>query len=342
MCSRFLLAVALFATILAAPPGPLHAAGNLNIYFIDVEGGQSTLIVTPSGQSLLVDAGYAEPFGRDPRRVLAAAKDAGVERIDYLLVTHFHGDHIGGVAELEKRIPIDTIIDHDNITSSDAAVVKAFNLYLAARKKVKHHIVAKIGDRLPLADLDAIVVSSAGSTIARALPGAGDRNPVCGASAQAPNEAMENPRSTGFRLQFGAFRFLDLGDLTGKPLYALACPNDLIGHVEVYLVPHHGNDDVTDPAMYAAFKPRVAIVNNGETKGGGAELLAALHKVDGLADVWQLHKSANQGAVNFADEQIANLDTKSAHWIKVTAREDGSFTVTNGRTGATKSYGHEL
>jgi competence protein ComEC len=322
----------------SASTQPSWAAGNLNIYFIDVEGGQSTLIVTPSGQSLLVDAGYAEPFGRDPRRILAAAKDAGIARIDYLLLTHFHSDHIGGVAELEKHIAIGAIVDHDGITSSDPTVVKPFNQYTPARKKVKNHIVPKVGDRLPLADVDAIVVSSAGTTLAHALPGAGDRNPACSASPQAPHEPIENPRSTGFRLQFGAFRFLDLGDLTGKPLYALGCPTDLIGPVDLYLIPHHGNDDVTDPAVYAAFKPRVAIVNNGETKGGGAELLAALRNVEGLADVWQLHRSKNPGAMNFADDRIANLDTQSAHWIKVAAREDGSFTVTNGRTGASKSY----
>jgi competence protein ComEC len=335
MCSRFLIALALASTTLAARP---FAAGNLSIYFIDVEGGQSTLIVTPAGQTLLVDTGYGDPPGRDPRRILAAAKDAGVERIDYLLLTHFHSDHIGGVAELAKHIPIGAIIDHDNITGSDAALVKAFNLYLPARKKVKRHIVPKIGDRLPLDGIDAVVVSSAGATLAQALPGAGSRNTGCTASAQAPSEAMENPRSTGFRLQFGAFRFLDLGDLTGKPLHALVCPNDLIGKIDLYLVPHHGNDDVSDPSAYAAFKPRVAIVNNGETKGGGPETLAALRNVDGVEDVWQLHRSANQGAVNVADDHIANLNTSSAHWINVTAHEDGSFTVTNGRTGTSKAY----
>jgi competence protein ComEC len=338
MQSRILRPVACVSLFVALLIVAVRGAGALSIYFIDVEGGQSTLIVTPSGQSLLVDAGFGDPPGRDPRRVLTAAQDAGVSRIDYLLLTHFHADHIGGVPELEKRIEIGAIIDHDGIAGSDPQVVKPFNLFVPARKKVKQHIVAKVGDRLPLKDVEAIVVSSAGATLKQPLAGAGDRNVACRLAPQSAHDVVENPRSTGFRLVFGQFRFLDLGDLSGKPLFALVCPVDLIGSTDVYLVPHHGNDDVTDPATFAAFKPRVAILNNGDTKGGAPEMLAALRKVAGLEDVWQLHRSENRGAVNFADEQIANLDTRSAHWIKVSALEDGSFTVTNGRTGATKSY----
>lgn len=315
----------------------MRAAGQLNLYFIDVEGGQSTLIVTPSGQSLLVDAGYADPPGRDPRRVLAAVKDAGITRIDYLLLTHFHADHIGGVPELAKSIEIGTVIDHDNITGSDRQTVQPFNALMPVRKKIKNHIVAKPGDRLPLNGVDAIVVSSAGSTLKQPLAGAGTANAACGSKETKAHDVVENPRSTGFRLQFGKFTFLDLGDLSGKPLFALACPNDVIGAVDLYLVPHHGNDDVADPALVAAFKPRAAIVNNGATKGGAPELIGALQKVEHL-DIWQLHRAEYRNAINVADDRIANLDDRSAHWFKVVANDDGSFTVTNGRTGAAKSY----
>ncbi len=332
-----LVCCALAVLIGWASAGGIRAAGQLRLYFIDVEGGQSTLVVTPGGQSLLVDAGYADPPGRDPRRILAAAKDAGISRIDYLLLTHFHGDHIGGVPELAREIPIGAVIDHDNITGSDPQIAKPFNQLLAARKRIGKHIVAKPGDRLPLDEVEAIVVSSAGSTVKQPLEGAGQKNPACSASPRPPNETIENPRSTGFRLRFGAFTFLDLGDLTGRPLYALVCPNDMIGRVDVYLVPHHGNDDVSDPATFAAFRPRVAVVNNGATKGGGAELIAALQKVDGL-DAWQLHRAESRGAVNVGDDRIANLDERTAHWIKVVASEEGSFSVTNGRTGATQTY----
>lgn len=331
------LAVATLLLGLMASERGIRAAGQLRLYFIDVEGGQSTLIVTPSGQSLLVDAGYADPPGRDPKRIIAALKDAGLSRIDYLLLTHFHGDHIGGVPELAKMIEIDAVIDHDNISGSDRQTVQPFNLLLPVRKKIKTHLVVKPGDRLPLDGVDAIVVSSAGSTVKQPLAGAGAANPACGSKETKPHDVIENPRSTGFRMQFGKFTFLDLGDLTGKPLFALACPTDMIGAVDLYLVPHHGNDDVTDPALVAAFRPRAAIVNNGATKGGAPELIAALQKVEGL-ETWQLHRAENRSAINLADDRIANLDERTAHWIKVVANEDGSFTVTNGRTGATKMF----
>ncbi|HZR23401.1 MAG TPA: MBL fold metallo-hydrolase [Vicinamibacterales bacterium] len=314
-------------------------AGNLNLYFIDVEGGQSTLVVTPSGQTLLVDTGFADPPGRDARRIQAAMKDAGVEKIDYLLITHFHADHIGGFLELQKRVEIGTIIDHDKITGSDAGVVRPFNAFVPVRKKVKQHIVAKLGDKLPLTGVDAVIVSNGGDALKQPLPGAGERNDACGKTKELrAHDVVENPRSTGFKLQFGAFRFLDLGDLTGKPLYALACPNDLVGPVDLYLVPHHGNDDVADATTYAAFKPRVLVVNNGEDKGGGVDFLSAAHAFAGVEDVWQLHKSGLRGAKNFPDDHIANVDESTSHWIKVVAHEDGSFVVTNGRTGESKTY----
>ena len=140
------------------------------------------------------------------------------------------------------------------------------------------------------------------------------------------------------RLEFGRFRFLDVGDLSGAPLFALACPRNLVGPVDVYLVAHHGGADAAEPETFAAFQPRVAIVNNGAVKGGAPETFAALHNLSAV-DVWQLHRSRNEGARNFPDDRIANLDETTANWIKVRARDDGSFVVTNGRTGASKSFG---
>jgi competence protein ComEC len=154
-----------------------------------------------------------------------------------------------------------------------------------------------------------------------------------------PQERYENPRSTGFRLQFGMFRFLDVGDLTGPPLFALACPSPLVGPVDVYLVAHHGGADAADPATFSAFMPRVAVINNGAQKGGDPQMFALLHQVRGLDDVWQLHRSMRADTQNFAEGQIANLDEKTSHWIQLSAHEDGSFTVTNGRTGSSKRYG---
>lgn len=340
------------------------AARTLDIYFIDVEGGQSTLVVTPDGESLLVDAGFAgdgtfrskpgDPSrARDAQRIVAAARDAGVTRIDYLLITHFHADHDGGVAELAQLLPIGTFIDHGGVLPGAeervAGTQDALAAYAAVRAKGRH-LEPKPGDRLPLKGATAIVVSSAGSTVRQPLAGssrrgargaeveAGAVNAACGPKAPPAQEPTENPRSTGFRLQFGRFRFLDLGDLTGEPLFALACPRNLVGPVDVYLVAHHGGPDAADPATFAAFKPRIAVVNNGATKGGAPELLAALHKVPALEDVWQLHRSTNDGAQNVANDRIANLDETTANWIKVRASDDGSFVVTNSRTSQSKTY----
>jgi competence protein ComEC len=350
---RRIVAVLLGALCLAAlRAGSAAMAGRtLDIYFIDVEGGQSTLIVTPAGESLLVDAGFpgdgrfqstpGDPRqARDARRIAAAARDAGVTRIDYLLITHFHADHDGGVVELAQLLPIRTFIDHGGVlpeAESVAGTLDAFAAYAAVRAKGRH-LEPVPGDRLPLKGVNAVVVSAAGSTLQQPLAGAGAPNAACGPQALPPQEPRENPRSTGLHLQFGRFRFVDVGDLTGAPLFALACPRDLVGPVDVYLVAHHGGSDAADPATFAAFRPRVAVVNNGATKGGGPELFALLHKVAALEDVWQLHRSMNAGAQNFADDRLANLDETTAHWIKVSASDDGSFVVTNGRTGQSTRY----
>jgi beta-lactamase superfamily II metal-dependent hydrolase len=324
------------AAILACVVAAAGAARTLDIYFIDVEGGQSTLIVTPAGESLLVDTGWAGYGGRDADRIVAAAKAAGIERIDYLLLTHFHSDHAGGVPELAKRMPIRTFVDHDAIVPTDTNSAPVFKAYEPVRARGRH-IVAKAGDTLPLNGVDVRVVSSDGRTIAAPVDGDGRANPSCPASAPPPAEPVENPRSTGIQLKHGRFRFIDLGDLSGQPLFALVCPKNLLGTADVYLVPHHGGADVVYPATFAV-NPRVAIFNNGEGKGGARDAFTEVRRVRSLEDVWQLHRSNAAGPQNFPDDRIANLDETTGHWIKVSANEDGTFSVTNGRTGATKTY----
>jgi beta-lactamase superfamily II metal-dependent hydrolase len=338
-------AIALALALRPAPAVLARASGTLDIYFIDVEGGQSTLIVTPARESLLVDTGFAGFEGRDPRRILAAARDAGVSRIDYLLLTHFHWDHDGGVVELARHMPIRTFIDHGDLDRTPAALAAAgwpvslerYNAYLPVRARGKH-IEPKPGDRLPMRGIDVTFVSSAAATITSPLPGAGQVNAECAKEATPPDEAFENPRSTGFVLRFGEFRFLDVGDLTGAPLFALLCPRSLIGAVDLYLVPHHGGADASYPATFAGLRPRVAIVNNGADKGGAPEVFDALRRAPRLEAAWQLHLSTREGVMNLADSQIANLDETTSHWIKVSAKENGAFTVTNGRTGITKAF----
>jgi competence protein ComEC len=339
------------ACIALAISGAAAARTTLDIYFVDVEGGQATLLVTPAGQSLLVDTGFpgtgtfdalpGDPArARDAQRILAASRDAGITRIDYLLITHFHADHDGGVVELSQLMPIGTFIDHGTVPPSAEETSKgtlaAFDRYAAVRAKGRHLEPAP-GARLPLKDVEAIVVSAAGSAIAKPLERAGTPTPGCQSAPPAPDEPHENPRSTGIQLRFGRFSLLDVGDLTGQPLYDLACPVSRVGPVDVYLVAHHAGADAADAASFAAFRPRVAVFNNGATKGGAPQTFATLHALPSV-DVWQLHRSTRPGAQNFADERIANLDETTSHWIKVSASADGSFRVTNARTGGSRSY----
>ena len=346
----WLLVISLLAH---APRAAAAQRRTLDIFFIDVEGGQATLVVTPAGRTVLIDAGFpgdgtfaslpGDPKkARDANRVLAAARAAGVKRIDYLLVTHFHADHDGAVPELAQLMPIRAFVDHEppgpQAEERVAGTQAAFERYARVRAKGKH-LMPKPGERIPIEGVDAVIVSSGGETLQKPLPGAGRGNPACGTAAPAAQEPTENPRSTGVLLRFGRFTFLDVGDLSGAPLFALACPNDMIGPTDLYLVAHHGGVDAADPATFAAFAPRVAILNNGVVKGGSPEVLVALHHAPGLEDAWQLHRSLPPGPRFFTDDHIANLDESTADWIKVSAKTDGSFIVTNGRTGAAKAYG---
>jgi competence protein ComEC len=317
-----------------------HAS--LQIYFIDVEGGQATLFVTPSGHSLLIDTGWADYEGRDANRIAAAAKGAGISRIDYVLLTHYHRDHAGGVPQLVAKIPVGTFIDHgpnretDNTSTAQAYV--AYQKVLAGGHY--GHIIAKPGDSLPLPDLKATVVSADGQVLAHPLPGTGAANPFCSSSTDVQADQTENARSLGIFLSFGRLKILDLGDLTQDKERELMCPINKLGHIDLLVVSHHGLAKSNGPELVDAISPRVAIMDNGATKGGSPAAWETISKAPGLEDLWQLHYSEEGGPIhNVPEGRIANLQgTDAGNYLKVTALDDGGFKVFNSRDGATKAY----
>lgn len=328
---------------------------SLDLYFIDTEGGQSTLIVSPSGQSLLIDAGY--PGDRDADRIAAAARLAGITRIDFLLITHHHRDHEGGVPDLLKRLPVGVFLDHGPSVESAEALVKnravydteaayqellkglapsrqSYDAYVEATAARTRRVLSP-GDSIDMKGLDIRVVSSAG----KVLPGAGVANDFCkGLSPVAEMPVWENPQSVGTELQFGRFRFVDLGDLTWNTSLQLFCPGSRIPPIDLFLSPHHGTG-VTPQAEWA-LRPRVTIMNNGARKGGDPRSWQTLRHAPGLEDLWQLHYAIAGGAENnVADRFIANIDEQcEGHYLKVSALADGSFTVYNARTQETRRY----
>ncbi len=350
-----------------------RGATTLDVYVVDVEGGNATLFVAPSGESLLIDTGNGGAGAvRDAERILSAARDAGITQIDHLITTHYHGDHIGGLAELAARIPIRHFIDHGPSVQPNANI-DAFlqKAYPELYSKVKHTVV-KPGDRVPVAGLDVRVVTSAGEAIKAPLPGAGRPNPYCASfkphvvnpvSGQ-PVGNTEDEQSVGSHITFGKFRALYLGDLTWNKEFDLMCPTNRIGTVDLFVLSRHGQASSNSEALVHAIRPRVAIMNNGTRKGGQPDAMRVIHSAPGLEDLWQMHFSLLSGQeytvpgmfiANPVDEQPAVMPVAAftpatgappapqhngvAYWIKLSAQTDGSFTVTNNRNGFSKRYG---
>jgi competence protein ComEC len=314
---------------------------SLHIYFIDVEGGQATLFVTPAGQSLLIDTGWPGNNGRDADRIAATARRAGISKVDYVLITHFHDDHVGGVPQLVARIPVGTLIDHgDNRETTDAAV-KDWQAYQAVLATGRYkRVSAKPADVLPIKGMQATIISSDAALIEKPLPGAGQDNPYCKDAEQFPADTTENLRSLGTFVNFGKLRILDLGDLTHDKEMQLMCPVNKIGKIDIYIVSHHGWAQSSSLPFVYGLAPRVAIMDNGAKKGGTPSILDIIRKSPGLEDLWQLHFSEEGGAAhNVAAEFIANPDgPDAANDLELTAHPDGSFEVFNSRTQKSKSY----
>jgi beta-lactamase superfamily II metal-dependent hydrolase len=347
------------AALLSAqtPPGK-----TLDIYFIDTEGGQSTLFVSPTGESLLVDTGNRGE--RDLERILAAITAAGVKQIDHLWTTHYHGDHVGGMEELAKRVPIRRFYDHGPPSPNDRATPATFIAMYEALSAGKRTVV-KPGDTVPMAGIDITTVSSNAAAIKTNLPGAGTQNPACAGVNKKDESAYTDPdngASAGFALAFGKFRLIDLGDLTWNGELDLMCPLNRVGKVDVFVVSHHGQDTSNSPALVHGLQPRAAIMNNGTRKGGALATFKVLETSPSLEDLWQLHWSHNVGVEHNAPGAfIANIDDNEtiaavlttpaargrggaaaahtpAYWLKLSAERNGTFTIANPRNGFSKTY----
>ena len=358
------LVVALCAPALAV--AQTRTSKTLDVYVIDVEGGNATLVVSPSGESLLIDTGNAGAAAvRDASRIREAVQDAGLRQIDHLITTHWHGDHFGGMAELASRVAIRDFIDHGpNVQPGEAADTFLAKVYPQLYAQAKHTVV-KAGDRIPVAGVEVRVVTSAGETIKAPLPGAGQPNPYC-ASFKPEDSNAEDPQSVGVHITFGKFRTMHLGDLTKNKEFELMCPQNRIGTVDVFLGLHHGLSSSNSEVIVHALRSRVAIMNNGTRKGGTPDVMKTMHSSPSLEDLWQIHFSVLSGQeytvpgmfiANTIDEQPptmpvapvvapppgpgappAPVHNGTAYWIKLSAEQDGSFTVTNARNGFTKTY----
>jgi competence protein ComEC len=363
---------AAFAALLA-PAGLDRAAAQtrttLDIYVVDVEGGNATLFVAPSGQSVLIDTGNFAPEAavRDAERIVAATKDARLTQIDHLIITHWHGDHFGGMVEVAKRIPIREYIDHGPNMQPVAAFDEFFAKTYPALYGAAKHTIAKPGDTVAVAGLDWRIVAAAGAVQKTALAGGGAANGACADFKPQAVDTTENAQSVGSIVSFGKFRLAHLGDLTWNKEFELMCPNNPVGIVDLLVVSHHGLGVSSSPALVHALRPRVAIVNNGTRKGAVPATMKTLFSSSGIEDVWQIHFSQLGGQeytvpgmfiANGIDAPLAAMPIQPieapapgadappppahngpAHWIKVSAQQDGTFTVTNQRNGFAKTYG---
>jgi beta-lactamase superfamily II metal-dependent hydrolase len=342
---RPLIATALAAAVFAACPMVRAAQGGdhgqLQIYFIDVEGGQSTLFVTPDKHSLLIDTGWPGNSSRDASRIADAAKQAGVSKIDYVLLTHYHVDHTGGVPQLVEKIPVGTFIDHGPLREpGDKATADAYAAYQKVLASGKyHHLVAHAGDVLPIPGMHIKVISADGNLIKTPLPGGGEADTYCAKSEKRPADQTENARSVGLEITFGKLRILDLGDLTWDKEMDLLCPKNVIGHVDLLIVSHHGWYQSSSPALVDAVHPRVAIMDNGAKKGGSKPTVERIRAIPGLEAEYQLHYSDEAGSDNPPEKFIANVQgPDTGYGIHVTADANGTITVENDRTKASASY----
>ena len=348
------LAAVLFAiavTSASSKSAQPTAKGSLRIAAIDVEGGQATLFVAPTGESLLIDAGWPSNNGRDADRIVAAAHEFGLSRLDNVLITHYHTDHVGGVPQLAQRIPIGRFMDHGAMYEQSGDVPKihaAYQAVLAGGKS--QHVSLRAGENLPIAGFDAVAISSDGQVISQPLPGAGQPNPLCAQAPQVAEDTTENGHSLGVVIRFAGLKILDAGDLTSDRERSLVCPRNLIGTIDLAIVSHHGSDLSSSRVFVHALHPRVAIMDNGETKGGSTSVIDTWRSAPGLMAFYQLHVApvagtsnpagTAQGGVehNVPEGLIANRKGEDGKRVDIAVNADGSMDVTNQRTGEARHF----
>ena len=371
-----LFAAALLSTALVTPA--LAAGNTLKIVSVDVEGGGGTLFVTPSGRSLLIDTGWPSDYGLLPSpdgaqnsadRIVAAAKKLGVKKIDYLIITHFHMDHVGGVVDLAKRIPIGTFIDHgpnveplppgvkDDPHLPGGAPDILYPKYLEVIKGHKH-IVAKPGQVIRMGGMTDTIVSSNGVVMSKALAGAGAPNPACD-SAESKSEkdlgGEENRRSVASMLTFGKVKIALFGDLSWDKERELSCPAGKLGHVNLLIATQHGSNISSNPASIADMHPDVVVMGSGGKKGGDEEAIKTIKTSPGLMGFWQSHENFAHPEWDGDKNMIANLNPSAeavaaqakslfsappdqGYAIHAEVTKDGAITVTNDRNGYSKTY----
>ena len=334
--ARLLASFSLATLLNAAPP-------NLDIYWIDTEGGGATLLVAPSGESLLIDTGWRKD-DRDAKRIFeVASKKAGLKKIDYLIVTHYHADHVGGVGALSKMIPIEHFVDHGDTVENRAGTQSAEEWAIYQEVSKGKRAQPKPGDKLPLKGVDITIVTSNGELIDHPINNGGPNDPaLCRDPVLKKQDASENGRSVGILMQFGKFRFLDTGDVTWNKEIELVCPTNRLGKVDLYQTNHHGMDMSGAPQYINSLGFKVAVMNNGPMKGGVASYIDAVRRAPGAEDLWQLHKSlATDDSHNTGEKFIANLGPEEGcegHWLKATVTPDGRYTITNSRNNFSKTY----
>jgi competence protein ComEC len=374
---RKILAAALLTSALTVPA--LAADGTLKVVSIDVEGGGGTLFVTPEGKSLLIDTGWPGGAGLLPSpdgaknsadRIVAAAKKLGVSKIDYVIITHYHMDHVGGVMDLVKRIPVDTFIDHgpnaEHLAPGEkvppdlagGAPDQLYPRYLDVIKGHKH-IVAKAGQVIEMGSMTDTIVSSDGVTLSKPLAGAGAPIAACDTAEAKASRVVggeENRRSVASLLRFGKVSIALFGDLSWDKERELSCPTGKLGHVNLLIVTQHGSNISSNPASIADMHPDIALMGMGGKKGGDEGPIKLIKASPGLMGFWQTHESFAHPEWGTSDKNmVANLNPPASavaahakemftvppdegHAIHAEITKDGKVTLTNDRNGYSKTY----